>query len=245
MEAAGQLAGGVAHDFNNLLTAIIGHADILSTTLPADDPNHSHAVGISEAAQRAAVLTRQLVAFSRKQVLEVRSINVNAVIENTAEMLRRLLGATVTVECHRAPDLATVEADAGQIEQILLNLALNARDAMGEEGELSINTRNVVLDEPQALRLGPLAPGAYVLIEVVDTGVGMDQATLARIFEPFFTTKKEQRGTGLGLSTVYGIAAQHGGSVAAESAPGKGTTVRVYLPAEPAAKSLDRTTALS
>jgi two-component system cell cycle sensor histidine kinase/response regulator CckA len=228
MEAIGRLAGGVAHDFNNLLTAILGYADLLLDSNPPADVRDS--VGeIRKAGERAASLTKQLLAFSRKQVLQPKVLDLNTVLAETDSILRRVLGEDVTIEAERDPHLWRVKADPGQIQQVLLNLAVNARDAMPEGGVLRVATRNVTLAAGDLKEVPTVAAGAYVLLEVSDTGSGMDAETLSHAFEPFFTTKERGKGTGLGLSTVYGIVKQSGGYIHIESRPGKGTRVLVYL----------------
>lgn len=230
MEAVGSLAGGVAHDFNNLLTVIGAHSAFLLESLDSSDPRHEDAEAIHKAGIRAAGLTRQLLAFSRKQLLKPTLLDLTAIVEETQKMLGRLLGEDIEVLTRLASDLGRVVADASQIDQVLMNLAVNARDAMPDGGVLTIATRNVTMtaDMPEARHIVP--PGDYALLEVRDTGVGMDAAIQARLFEPFFTTKAPGKGTGLGLATVYGIVKQSGGYILVESAPGFGTTFRVYLP---------------
>jgi PAS domain S-box-containing protein len=230
MEAVGQLAGGVAHDFNNVLTVILANSDFLLNQLGPQDPRRQELKDITEAAQRAASLTRQLLAFSRKQVLQPKVLNLNDVIYSLENMLQRLIGEDVEMFTMLEPDLWAVEADPGQIEQIVMNLAVNARDAMPAGGKVSIETGNVVIDETFAQTHYPIVPGHYVMLVLCDTGIGMQSEVRSRIFEPFFTTKPTGKGTGLGLSTVYGIVKQSGGYIWAYSDPGMGTTFKVYLP---------------
>jgi len=231
MQALGLLAGGIAHDFNNMLTVIFGRAQVLLDRLPKDARARKDADAIGEAAERAAALTRQLLAFSRKQLLERCTLDLNRVIADMAQMLRRLIGENITVVTALAQSAAWVNVDRGQLEQVILNLAVNARDAMPGGGQLTLTTESVDSDGADAL-----PSGRFVALVVSDTGVGMDAATRERIFEPFFTTKPVGAGTGLGLATVYGVVEQHGGHIAVDSAPGRGTTFRVYLPSmdEPA-----------
>jgi signal transduction histidine kinase len=229
MEAIGQLAGGVAHDFNNILTAILGAADLMLADLPPDSPSREDAQDISDSAQRAAALTRQLLAFSRKSSAQTRPVDVNDVVRGLESMLRRLLAANIEVRFALGQGIGHALADAGQVEQILLNLAVNARDAMPQGGKLTIETANAELDVEYAQAHPGLKPGRYVMLAVSDTGVGMDPPTRARIFQPFFTTKG-QKGTGLGLSTVDTIVRQHGGHVWVYSEPGHGAVFKVYLP---------------
>ena len=230
MESIGILAGGVAHDFNNLLTGIIGYTQLLHRKA-RQDPNITRDLAqIRELADRAAGLTRQLLAFSRRQTLDPIVLNINSLVDNASKMLKRIIGEDIVLEVLAAPDLGAVRADPGQVEQVLLNLAVNARDAMPKGGKLTIETNNVQLDHKYAQHRADAKPGPYVVISVSDTGCGMDQQTLDHIFEPFFTTKEPGKGTGLGLSTVYGIVTQHGGHISAGSAVRVGTTFRIYLP---------------
>lgn len=230
MEAVGRLAGGVAHDFNNLLTIILGHDEYLLKKLPPDDPLYRDAQEIQQAAERAATLTRQLLAFSRKQILQPRILNLNDLVEHVQGMLRRLIGEDIELITALDAALGDVEADPGQIEQVIMNLAINARDAMPQGGKLIIATANTESPVIHYCMFESLSPGRYINLSVSDTGVGMDAETLAHVFEPFYTTKELGKGTGLGLSTVYGIVKQNGGCIDIITQPGVGTTFQIYLP---------------
>jgi two-component system, cell cycle sensor histidine kinase and response regulator CckA len=229
MEAVGQLAGGIAHDFNNLLTAILTHSQFLLSEL-AEGPARQDAAEIQQTAERAAALTRQLLAFSRKEVAQRGPLDLNAVVTETEQMLRRTLGTNIRLEADLAPRPGAVLANRGQLEQVLVNLAINSRDAMPGGGSLTLRTREVVVDQAAARSQPGLSPGAYTTLAVEDTGTGIAPELQERIFEPFFTTKPVGQGTGLGLSTVYGIVKQWGGYIALESAPGRGTIFTIYLP---------------
>ncbi len=230
MEAVGRLAGGIAHDFNNILTAITGYADLLLEDLGATDPRRQDADEIHKAADRAAGLTRQLLAFSRQQVLQPTVLEVNKLVSDLEKMLRRLLGEDVALTTQLAPTTGRVKADPGQLEQVIMNLAVNARDAMPNGGKLTLETGNVDLDESYATDHYPARAGPFVMLAVSDTGTGMSEATQAHMFEPFFTTKEKGKGTGLGLATVYGIVKQSGGFIWVYSEVGHGTTFKLYLP---------------
>jgi two-component system cell cycle sensor histidine kinase/response regulator CckA len=229
-EAIGQLAGGIAHDFNNMIGAIMGWADIGTEETEPDSRLRRHFQKVRHQAQRAAALTRQLLAFARRQILEPRDIDLNQGVIETLSLMEKVIGSNIEIKANLAPDLEVVRADPTQVEQVLMNLCINARDAMPQGGSLVIDSANVSFDE-KFCSVRPLArPGQYAMLSVTDTGTGMDEATLSRIFEPFFTTKEFGKGTGLGLATVYGIARQHGGFVDVESKLGAGSTFRVYLP---------------
>jgi signal transduction histidine kinase len=242
MEAVGRLAGGVAHDFNNLLTAIIGYAELISTRVTSNTLAKQNADLISKAGEQAAALTRQLLAFSRKQILQPKVIDLNALVVEMEKLLRRVIGERFDLQSHPDAEIGRVKADPSQIEQVVLNLGVNARDAMPTGGTLIIRTDNVHLDETTAPQISAsLAPGDYVMLSVADTGAGMDEETKSRIFEPFFTTKGPGKGTGLGLATVYGIVRQTGGGISVESEPDKGSTFRIYLPLVTAPVDFTRT----
>ena len=230
MEAVGRLAGGVAHDFNNLLTVVIGRCEIILDRLDDDSPMQPEIRLIHDAASKAALVTRQLLAFGRKQVLQPRVIDLNVVISNMKDFVVSLIKENIQLGIRHHSDLLRVEADRGQLEQVLMNLVVNARDAMPRGGQLDIETFNVELKEARPQFNFPIKPGPYAVVSVRDTGHGMSPATLSHVFEPFFTTKEETKGTGLGLSTVYGIVKQSGGYILAESTEGVGSTFQVYLP---------------
>ena len=231
MEAVGRLAGGVAHDFNNLLTAIGGYSDLLLSDLAPGDPRRSDVEEIKKAAERAAALTRQLLAFSRRQVLQPRVLDLNVVVVGAEKLLRRLIGEDVRLATRLEPSLGAVRADAGQLEQVVMNLAVNARDAMRGGGTLTLETRSVDITKARRTEeQAPMPPGPYIELRVSDTGVGIDAETKRHLFEPFFTTREKGKGTGLGLATVYGIVKQSGGFIWVDSEPGRGTTFTIHLP---------------
>ncbi len=230
MEAIGRLAGGIAHDFNNLLTIIIGCGNFLLSDLPQDSPSHADAEQIKTAGTRAAALASKLLAFSRKQILRPIVLDLNAAVQDNSKLLRRLIGEDIDLITIHAPNLGCVKADVTQIEQVIMNLAVNARDAMPNGGKMTLETANVDLDQSFVSSHPGSTMGAFIMLAVKDTGTGMDVGTRERLFEPFFTTKEEGKGTGLGLATVYGIVKQSGGYITVDSAPGRGSTFRIYFP---------------
>lgn len=230
MEAIGRFAGGIAHDFNNLLSVIVGYTEMLLMDLPATDPIAERISIVRAAGEKAAELTQQILAFSRRQVLELRVVNMNSVIENMSKMLTRIIGEDIVLELHTLASSGTVMADSSQLEQVLMNLAVNARDAMPEGGSLIIETSDVTLDEGYAIIREEVIPGRYVMLAVSDNGTGITKEMQEKIFEPFFTTKTAGIGTGLGLAMTYGIVKQHHGYIYVYSEPGKGTTFKIYLP---------------
>jgi PAS domain S-box-containing protein len=230
MEAVGRLAGGISHDLNNLLTAIAAYADLLLMDIPETDPSNLQVAEIKKAVEQAASLTGQLLAFSRKQVLQPKVLALNGIVGSMESLLRRLIGENIEMEIPPATDVGHVRADPGQLEQVILNLVVNGRDAMPQGGTLTLETANVDLDEAHAREGMDIDPGPYVMLAVTDTGCGMDEELQSHIFEPFFTTKERHKGTGLGLSTVFGIVKQSKGGISVSSKPGKGTTFKIYLP---------------
>ena len=229
LDAIGRLSGGVAHDFNNIQGVIIGYSEALQEKFGPDDPYREAIDEIQKAGKRAASLTQQLLAFSRKQVLEPKVLDLNAVVTDVEKMLRRLIGEDIELKITASPELGMVKTDRGQIEQVILNLAVNARDAMPRGGELKIRTANAELTEEDVKRYRYVVPGQYVILQISDTGCGMDEELQSHIFEPFFTTKEKGKGTGLGLATVYGVIKQSGGYIWVESQPGKGARFNIYL----------------
>jgi len=249
MEAVGRLAGGIAHDFNNLLMVISGYTEVVLGQMDEAHPMQAKARAIQQASDRATMLTRQLLAFSRKQMLELKVVEVNTIVEDMERLLRPLIGENVELTAKLAPDAGRTRADAGQLEQVLMNLVVNSKDAMPQGGRIMMETRSVALDESHRGEQTFIRPGSYVMLSVSDNGLGMDKETQSRIFEPFFTTKEKGKGTGLGLSTVYGIVKQSGGYILVQSEVGRGTTFNIYLPrvqeavethgAAPAARAAD------
>ncbi len=230
MEAVGRLAGGISHDFNNLLTVITGYSDLAIKWLQTEDPLRHHIEEIRKASDRATRLTSHLLAFSRKQILQPQALDLNAIVADMEKMLRRLIGEDIELRTALDPEPGSIKADPAQIEQVIMNLAVNARDAMPQGGKLTIETAKVFLDNQYATQHFTVAPGLYLMLAVSDTGTGMNEETQSRIFEPFFTTKDIGKGTGLGLSTVYGIIKQSGGNIWVYSEVGRGTTFKMYLP---------------
>jgi PAS domain S-box-containing protein len=230
MEAVGRLAGGIAHDFNNLMQAILGYSNLLDRRLPQGDPNHDAVKQIQKSLAHASSLTRQLLAFSRKQVLKPKLLPLNNAVSDMTQLLQRVLGETIQLKMTLATPVPWVRADPGQVEQLILNLAINARDAMPQGGSLDIETSNIDFAEPVSLSTGRIAAGPYVILKIADTGCGMSQEVQSHLFEPFFTTKESGKGTGLGLSNVYGVVKQSGGEIVVTSETGRGTTFEIYLP---------------
>jgi CheY-like chemotaxis protein len=230
MESIGRLAGGIAHDFNNMLTAILGFAELVLADLPADSDNHHNVEAIDRAARQATTLTQQLLAFSRKQVLEPQILDPNVSIAQMESMLRRLIGEDLDLRINLMADPGHIKVDPAQLEQVVMNLVINARDAMPSGGRMTIETGRIHFDSAYASEHFAVLPGDYVMVAVSDNGVGMDKATRVHVFEPFFTTKQFGKGTGLGLATVYGIVRQSGGHIWLYSEPGEGTTFKIYFP---------------
>jgi len=238
LEAIGRLAGGISHDFNNVLTAIIGYSDIIQLRLGRENPVHRELSAIKQSGQRAASLTRQLLSFSRNQVIQPRVLDLDTILQDMESMLKPLIGEDIALTIDSPPGFHTVKADKGQIEQVIMNLAVNARDALGRGGKIIISTESLTMKEEDLSVFNGSRPGPFVCLSVEDTGIGMDQQTLARIFEPFYTTKDSGSGTGLGLSVVYGIVKKHDGWIDVQSRPGQGTSFRVFLPAHEGAVSV-------
>ncbi len=230
MEAIGRLAGGIAHDFNNLLTVIRGYSQLSLLEIKEDDKLRGNIEEIQKATQRASDLTRQLLAFGRRQIMKMKVIDLNLLIRELDKMLRRVIGEDIELVTILAEDLGRIKADPGQIEQVIINLAVNARDAMSEGGKLTIKTQNVEIDEDYVWAHVGVTSGSYAMLSITDTGCGMTPEVKDHLFEPFFTTKEVGKGTGLGLSTVYGIVKQSRGNIWAYSEPGRGTTFKIYLP---------------
>jgi len=236
MESVGRLAAGVAHDFNNLLTSIMGHSQLGTMEIPPEHPLQDHFREILKASESASNLTKQLLAFSRKQVIEPKTIILNDLIENITKMLHRLIGEQIELITINNPRLDSVTVDPGQIEQVILNLVVNARDAMPQGGKIIIQTNNINLEASQTSQYNEVSPGEYVLLSIIDNGSGMSEAIKSKIFEPFFTTKEEGNGTGLGLATSYGIIKQSNGFIEVDTRLGAGTTFSIYIPKTPATK---------
>ncbi len=230
MEGIGRLAGGIAHDFNNMLSVILGHTEMAMDQIGPDQPVHAHLAEILTASERSASLTRQLLAFSRKQILKPEIVDLNIVITDIEKMLRGFIGEDIDLIYVPGPNLGSVNADRGQMEQVLMNLAINARDAMPKGGKLTLETLNIEIDEDYAALRVDVEPGSYVMVAMTDSGLGMNEETQSKMFEPFYTTKGLGKGTGLGLSTVYGIVKQSGGDIFVYSEPGIGTTLKIYMP---------------
>jgi two-component system cell cycle sensor histidine kinase/response regulator CckA len=230
MEAVGRLAGGVAHDFNNLLMVISGYTEVLLDRVDGKDPLHTKVEAIQQAADRATTLTRQLLAFSRKQLLELKVVDVNAIVQDMERLLRPLIGENIDLTTRLEPNVGRTRADAGQLEQVIMNLVVNARDAMPKGGKLLLETAHIGREKARLGRSSGLPAGDYVMLAVTDTGIGMDAETQSKIFEPFFTTKSKEEGTGLGLSVLYNIVRASGGHVRVSSELGRGSTFRIYFP---------------
>ncbi|MGH9808798.1 MAG: two-component system sensor histidine kinase NtrB, partial [Terriglobia bacterium] len=231
MEAVGRLAAGVAHDFNNMLTVILGYASMMQNGTPQlDGKLASYLRQVQQAAERATTLTRQLLAYSRKQMIQRRPLDLNEIVRQTAAMLRRVIGEHIALDTQLASELPLIHADASSVDQVIMNLALNARDAMPDGGKLTLSTTEIVIDEPYRARSSEAQIGRHVCLTVKDNGHGMDAVTMSRIFEPFFTTKEPGKGTGMGMATVYGVLKQHNGWIEVESAPSRGATMRAFFP---------------